>query len=96
MVRDHGKVTQVAILGPQAIVEVTPINMRGLHYQGLGPTTLKLLNYCMDLVDLKRIELEPLITHKLDGFDKLPLAMEITGNKAKFGAINPAQVMVSI
>lgn len=47
------------------------------------------------LVAQKRIRIDPMITHKLEGIEKIPEALEITGNKAKYGALNPAQVRVS-
>lgn len=47
------------------------------------------------LVAQKRIRIDPMITHKLEGIEKIPGAMEITGNKAKYGALNPAQVRIS-
>jgi len=31
----------------------------------------------------------------IEGIEKIPEAMEITGNKAKYGALNPAQVQIS-
>ena len=36
--------------------------------------------------------LESGITHVLDGLESVPRAFEITANKGKFRAINPAQV----
>ncbi len=95
MVRDQGKVTQIAILGSGATVEVGPINMRGIQYRGLGPAGWKHVRYAINLVASKRIKLAPLVTHTFEGLEKLPEAFEITGNKGKYGAINPAQVIVS-
>jgi threonine dehydrogenase-like Zn-dependent dehydrogenase len=46
------------------------------------------------LVASGRIRLKPVITHVLSGIESVPQAFEITGNKAKYKAINPAQVMV--
>ena len=44
------------------------------------------------LVAQKRIRIDPMITHKLDGIETIPEALEITANKAKYAALNPAQV----
>jgi hypothetical protein len=33
-----------------------------------------------------------MITHKLEGIEKIAESLEITANKAKHGALNPAQV----
>jgi threonine dehydrogenase-like Zn-dependent dehydrogenase len=95
MVRDQGKITQVAIMDPKTAVEIAPINMRGIQYRGLGPCTEKLLRYAIELVASKRVQLAPLVTHTLKGLDKVPEAFEITGHKAKYRAINPAQVIIS-
>ena len=95
MVRDQGKVTQIAMLGPDAMLEVAPVNIRGIQYRGLASGTRKLSRYTIDLVASKRVQLAPLVTHVLEGLDKVPEAFEITGNKAKYGAINPAQVVVA-
>ena len=35
-----------------------------------------------------------MITHVLPGIDSVPEAFEITANKGKYGAINPAQVVM--
>lgn len=95
MVREHGKITQIAYLGPDANIDVSLIIQRGIQYLGLGVGSYKLVSYITELVANKHIKLEPLITHILKGLDKVPESFEITGNKSKYGAINPAQVIVS-
>ena len=95
MVRDQGKVQQIALLDPEATTEVTPFNMRGIHYQGLFvPALQRHAKYAIELVASKRVQLAPLVTHVLHGLDKVPEAFEIVGNKAKYQAVNPAQVIV--
>jgi len=44
------------------------------------------------LIAQKRINIDPMITHKLEGIEKIAQSLEITANKAKYGALNPAQV----
>jgi threonine dehydrogenase-like Zn-dependent dehydrogenase len=95
MVRDQGKISQVALLGPNAKVDISPLNMSGVQYRGLGGGNRKLVQYAIDLIASKRVRLATLVTHVLEGLDKIPEAFEITGNKAKYKAINPAQVIVS-
>ncbi|MBN1192060.1 MAG: zinc-binding dehydrogenase [Dehalococcoidales bacterium] len=94
IVRDQGKISQIALLGADARVDVSPINSKGVLYRGLGSSTAKLARYAVDLVATKRVQLAPLVTHVFDGLDKMPQAFEITGNKARYKAINPAQVNV--
>jgi len=54
-----------------------------------------MIAYAIDLVASKRVQIEPTVTHVLRGLDKVPEAFEITGNKAKYGAVNPAQIIVA-
>ncbi len=48
----------------------------------------------MRLVSSGRVRLKPTITHVLKGIESVPQAFEITANKGKFRAINPAQVIM--
>jgi threonine dehydrogenase-like Zn-dependent dehydrogenase len=95
LVRDEGKISQIAVFEPNTRLDVSQLVMRGIHYTGQGTISWKLAQYTIDLVSSKRLQLAPLITHILEGLDKVPQAFEITGNKAKYGALNPAQIVVS-
>jgi threonine dehydrogenase-like Zn-dependent dehydrogenase len=94
MVRDKGRISQIALLGANAQVDISPLNQSGVMYRGLSSGSRKLAQYAVDLVATRRVQLAPLVTHELEGLDKMLEAIEITGNKAKYGAINPAQVKV--
>lgn len=48
----------------------------------------------MRLVASGRIQLKSTITHVLHGIESVPQAFEITANKGKHQAINPAQVVL--
>ena len=52
------------------------------------------IEYTVRLVASGRVRLQPMITHVLDGLDAVPHAFEITANKGKYQAINPAQVVL--
>jgi threonine dehydrogenase-like Zn-dependent dehydrogenase len=54
--------------------------------------TPKQMTLAARLIAQKRINIDPMITHKLNGMEKIPESLEITANKAKYGALNPAQV----
>ena len=95
IVREGGKISQIAVFEPNTKLDVSPLVMRGIHYTGQGATSWKMAQYTIDLVASKRLQLSPLITHILEGLEKVPEAFEITGNKAKYGALNPAQVTVT-
>ncbi|GAA1033744.1 hypothetical protein GCM10009557_36490 [Virgisporangium ochraceum] len=48
--------------------------------------------YALRLVARGDVDVESLVTHRLQGIDALPTAVEMTANKAAHGAINPVQV----
>jgi threonine dehydrogenase-like Zn-dependent dehydrogenase len=94
VVRDQGKVIQVGILDADIRVEVGPILNRGVHYMGPGHVKNRDLRYLIRLVSEKRVNPTVLLTHTLQGLEKVTEAFDITGNKAKYGAMSPAQVIV--
>jgi threonine dehydrogenase-like Zn-dependent dehydrogenase len=95
-VRDTGKVIPVSLLESEsgAVLEYGPLIWRGIQYRGPRPCTQKEIRWAVDLVASRRVRVAPLVTHVLKGFDKIPEAIKITGNKQKYRAINPAQVVV--
>ncbi len=95
IVRDEGKIVQIAHLPRDIMISARKITGRNIRYMGGSNCTRRLINYAIDLVNSKRVQLSPYITHVLEGLDKVPNAFEITGNKSKYGAINPAQVVVA-
>jgi hypothetical protein len=52
------------------------------------------LEHTVRLVASGRVRLRATITHVLSGIESVPRAFEITANKGKYGAINPAQIMM--
>jgi threonine dehydrogenase-like Zn-dependent dehydrogenase len=94
IVRDQGRIMQVAMLEPGATLPAGLTGQRGIQYRGQTNCTRKLINYAIELVRSGRVRLAPLITHVLEGIEEVPRAFEITGNKAQHGAVNPAQVMI--
>lgn len=48
--------------------------------------------YALRLVARGDVDVESLVTHRLQGIDSLPSAVEMTADKAAHGAINPVQV----
>jgi threonine dehydrogenase-like Zn-dependent dehydrogenase len=94
MVRDQGRISQVALLGANAMMDISPFNQSGIMYRGLGASTRRLAQYSVDLVASKRVQLAPLVNHILKGIENIPEAIEITANKAKYKTVNPAQVVI--
>jgi threonine dehydrogenase-like Zn-dependent dehydrogenase len=90
--RDAGKVVQVAMFDGVVELDLNQLRAQALKYLFPAPTNRKLMEYSVHLVATDQVKLEPTITHVLHGLDKLPEAFEITANKGKYKAINPAQV----
>jgi threonine dehydrogenase-like Zn-dependent dehydrogenase len=93
-VRDCGKVIQVAQIGETAQLDLLMFRKKNVVYKFSRPQTPRTLLHTIALVATKRVQVAPLVTHILDGIEKVPDAFEITSNKAKYGALNPAQVVV--
>ena len=94
MLRNEGRITELGHLPAGSAVPIQLIDKKGLQVIGMRPPSPKIINYAIDLVATKRVQIEPMITHVLHGIEKVPEALEISGNKSKYGAINPAQVIL--
>ncbi len=95
MVTDAGKVVQVAHLGNSIQFPSERFRVKGIAYLFPNPPTAGQMEYALRAVATGRVKMKPMITHVLRGLEKVPEALEIAGNKGKYGAINPAQVVVS-
>ncbi len=94
-VRSGGKVVGVSWFGAPINLNVDLLRERSLRYVFPDISTQGHLEHTVRLVASGRVRLGPTITHVLHGIDQVPRAFEITANKGKFGALNPAQVMMS-
>jgi threonine dehydrogenase-like Zn-dependent dehydrogenase len=92
--RDVGKVVQVAMFDGTVDLDLNQLRAQAIKYLFPAPTNRKLMEYSVHLVATQQVKLQPTITHVLHGLDKLPEAFEITANKGKYKALNPAQVVV--
>jgi threonine dehydrogenase-like Zn-dependent dehydrogenase len=93
-VRSGGKIVGVSWFGGPMQVNVDLLRERSLRYLFPDISTLAHLDHTVRLVASGRVRLKPTITHVLSGIENVPKAFEITANKGKYKAINPAQVMV--
>ena len=93
-VRSGGKVVGVSWFGAPFELDVDMLRERSLRYVFPDISTLENLEHTVRLVASGRVRLKPTITHVLEGIDRVPEAFEITANKGKYQAINPAQVMM--
>jgi threonine dehydrogenase-like Zn-dependent dehydrogenase len=91
--RSGGKVIGVSWFGGPLEMDVDRMRERSLRYLFPDISTQAHLLHTVRLVASGRVRVKPTITHILSGIEAVPEAFEITANKGKYGAINPAQVM---
>ena len=94
MLRMQGRIVEIGHFPTGTAVPFRLIEKKGLQVIGRGLPTPKIVRYAIDLIASKRVELEPTILHKLDGLERVPEAFDMLANKAKYGIINPPQVIV--
>ena len=76
-------------------IDIDILRERSLRYLFPDISTQAHLEHTVRLVASGRIRMKPTITHVLQGISTVPEAFEITANKGKYKAINPAQVVIS-
>ena len=77
-------------------IDLDLLRERSLRYLFPDISTQAHLEHTVRLVASGRVRLKPAITHVLRGLGSVPEAFEITANKGKYQAINPAQVMLGL
>jgi threonine dehydrogenase-like Zn-dependent dehydrogenase len=95
-VRSAGKIIGVSWFGGPLELNVDLLRERSLRYLFPDISTQAHLEHTVRLVASGRVRLKPTITHVLSGLESVPRAFEITANKGRFQAINPAQVMMNV
>jgi threonine dehydrogenase-like Zn-dependent dehydrogenase len=93
-VRSGGTIVGVSWFGTAVSLPIDLLRERSVRYVFPDISTLQHLEHTVRLVSTGRVRLKPAITHVLRGIDKVPEAFEITANKGKYRAINPAQVVI--
>jgi threonine dehydrogenase-like Zn-dependent dehydrogenase len=93
-VRSGGKIVGVSWFGGPLPLNIDLLRERSLRYLFPDISTQGHLEHTVRLVASGRVRLGPTITHVLNGIENVPRAFEITANKGKFRAINPAQVVM--
>jgi threonine dehydrogenase-like Zn-dependent dehydrogenase len=94
-VRSGGRLVGVSWFGSPLQLDVDLLRERSLRLLFPDISTLAHLEHTVRLVASGRVRLKPTITHVLSGLEAVPQAFEITANKGKYQAINPAQVVLS-
>lgn len=94
-VRAGGKIVGVSFFGSPVSLPIDRMRERSLRIVFPDVSTRQHLEHTVRLVATGRVRLEPTIRHVLSGIDSVPKAFEITANKGKYQAINPAQVVMT-
>lgn len=94
MVRSGGKIVGVSWFGGPVTLDVDLFRERSLRYVFPDVSTRAHLEHTVRLVASGRVRVRDTITHVLDGLESVPQAFEITANKGRYQAINPAQVLL--
>jgi threonine dehydrogenase-like Zn-dependent dehydrogenase len=94
VVRSGGKIMGVSWFGGPVQLNIDLLRERSLRYLFPDISTQGHLEHTVRLVASGRVQLRATITHVLSGIESVPSAFEITANKGKYQAINPAQVMM--
>jgi threonine dehydrogenase-like Zn-dependent dehydrogenase len=93
-VRSGGTLVGVSWFGAPLEMDIDLLRERSLRFVFPDISTLAHLEHTVRLVASGRVKLKPTITHVLQGLESVPQAFEITANKGKYQAINPAQVVL--
>lgn len=92
--RSGGKIIGVSWFGGPLELNIDLLRERSLRYLFPDISTQAHLEHTVRLVSSGRVKLGATITHRLEGLESVPQAFEITANKGKYQAINPAQVVI--
>lgn len=93
-VRSGGKIIGVSWFGSPFEMDVDLLRERSLRYLFPDISTQAHLEHTVRLTASGRVQLKTTVTHVLQGLESVPQAFEITANKGKYQAINPAQVVI--
>ena len=94
-VRSGGKLVGVSFFGEPLEIDVDRMRVRSLRWLFPDISTYSHLEQTVRLAASGMVRIKPTITHVLEGIESVPRAFEITANKGKYAAINPAQVVIS-
>ena len=98
MARKGGKIAECSLIPDSSQMSLSLLQERELSliFQDSAHTGMDnaKLDSMVNLVATGAVQLKPAITHILRGLEEIPLAFEIAGNKGKYDAINPAQVVL--
>lgn len=95
MTRLMGKTIPLALYNEPVTVDTWQLRDKSLSLVFPPSSSQATLDRCIRWVERGSVRLKPLITHVLDGLDRVSEAFAITRDKRQYRAIGPAQVVVS-
>lgn len=93
--RPEGTVFLAAVHGETVEFPIGAIRMKGKRVCTPIHTQVKYLQRAADLMSRKQLQVAPMVTHSFTGIEHVPDIIEVTGNKKKYGCLNPAQVVIN-
>ncbi len=94
MVRDTGKIMQVAMFGDPVELHLDNLRKKSIKYLFPNNPSLKMWAYTVQIVAEKKVKIRPTIGKILKGWESFGEAIELTAEKGKYNLINPPQVIV--
>lgn len=93
--RPGGQVMVISFPSGPVELDLMVPRRKNLTMRWVARPTAKLLRHTVDLIAAGRLKLRPMITHQLHGLEEVPKPFEITGDKRRYRATNPAQVLLA-
>lgn len=90
-VRPEGELHLLAVYGKSVEYPIGEMRRHGKRMSSPRFPTLAHIERAAKLLESKQVEIESLVSYKLDGIDKIPEMYQITGNKGANRTLFPAQ-----
>lgn len=94
-VKAEGELLIMAHYGPSVEFPIGAMRSQGKKLIMPQYATLKHLEVAGRLIKEGKVKVEPLVTCRFEGIDKVPDMFEVTGNKGASKTINPAQIIIN-
>jgi threonine dehydrogenase-like Zn-dependent dehydrogenase len=94
MVRDSGRVVMNSQIPGLTGIDLVRWRQKSLKMIFPMMADLGHLETTVRMIASGKLKIDPLVSHVVWGLEQTPLAIEITGDKGRFGATGPAQIVV--
>ncbi|MFQ5894683.1 MAG: zinc-binding dehydrogenase [Nitrospinota bacterium] len=94
MVARRGRLVGIAHYHEPVRLDLNALRKKQVRYIFPGASSVGCLEKALDLMAREEVQIKPLLTHQLRGIERVPEAFRITAEKRRYGALNPAQVLM--